>query len=232
MRISSNSYYYQSQYASAQKASQTSEVDDTATTEKLSNQEILEKLKEQIEARASESSGDYGDLYASGQLVKMNIRMRSVEGSEDASKMEAVRSGFDAIKEADLSSLSSEDASQLLTDLQSALTGISSPDGSFEAISQLDVSSMSADEVKEALSSIQTRAKEGPGRPPMGMPPMGPPPGSEEADSAEETSETSTYDTLMKMLERIDEEDNDESLSAIEDVLNQLMTKIAEKKSS
>ncbi len=238
MRITSNSQYLQSVYSSSlQKTAETTE--STSTTETLDNEAILEKLKEQIKARTYENSSDYGDLIASGQMAKMNFRIQPVEESGDTSSMEALRTSFDTIRDSDIESLSAEDASALLTSLQSSLDGTTSPDGSFEAISQLDVSSLTESQVKEALSSIQTRAletsskteKSENGMRPMGPPPMGPPPGAEGTTSTE-TEETTALETLEALLERLSEEDDDETLSSIEELLSNWTDKILALKNS
>lgn len=232
MRITSNSQYLQSVYASS--LQQTAATTESTTTETLDNEAILEKLKEQIKARTSENTGDYGDLIASGQMAKMNFRIQPPEESGDTSSMEAIRSSFDTIRDSDIESLSAEDSRTMLTNLQSSLNGATSPDGSFEAISQLDVSSLSDDQVKEALSSIQTRALEASsetegtekGMRPMGPPPMGPPPGASESSSTD-SEETTSLDTLKELLAKLSEEDDDDTLSSIEDMLNSWVDKIA-----
>lgn len=233
MRITSNSQYLQSVYASSlQKATETTE--STATTETLDNEAILEKLKEQIKARTSENSGDYGDLIASGQMAKMNFRIQPVEESGDTSSMEAIRSSFDTIRDSDIESLSAEEASEMLTNLQSSLEGTTSPDGSFEAISQLNVSTLTESQVKEALSSIQTRALEASsetegtenGMRPMGPPPMGPPPGAK-GTSSTDSEDTTALETLEELLARLSEDDDDETLSSIGELLSNWADKIS-----
>ncbi len=231
MRITSNSQYLQSVYSSSlQKANATTE---STATETLDNESILEKLKEQIKARTSENSSDYGDLIASGQMAKMNFRIQPTEETGDTSSMEAIRTSFDTIRDSDIESLSAEDSRTMLTNLQSSLEGASSPDGSFEAISQLDVSSLSDDQVKEALSSIQTRALDASseteganGMRPMGPPPMGPPPGAQ-GTSSTDTEETTSLSTLEELLAKLSEDDDDDSLSSIEKMLNSWADKIA-----
>ena len=235
MRITSNSQYLQSVYASSLK--QTAATTESTTTETLDNEAILEKLKEQIKARTSENTGDYGDLIASGQMAKMNFRIQPPEENGDTSSMEAIRSSFDTIRDSDIESLSAEDSRTMLTNLQSSLEGATSPDGSFEAISQLDVSSLSDDQVKEALSSIQTRALEVSsetegtdgaqnGMRPMGPPPMGPPPGAQQSSSTD-PEKTTSLDTLKELLAKLSEEDDEDTLSSIEDMLNSWATKIS-----
>lgn len=232
MRITSNSQYLQSVYASS--LQQTAATTESTTTETLDNEAILEKLKEQIKARTSENTGDYGDLIASGQMAKMNFRIQPPEESGDTSSREAIRSSFDTIRDSDLEALSIEDSRTMLTNLQSSLKGATSPDGSFEAISQLDVSSLTDDQVKEALSSIQTRALEASsktegtqtGMRPMGPPPMGPPPGANSTSSTE-SEETSSLETLEELLAKLSEEDDEDALSSIEELLNNWADKIA-----
>lgn len=232
MRITSNSQYLQSVYASS--LQQTAATTESTTTETLDNEAILEKLKEQIKARTSENTGDYGDLIASGQMAKMNFRIQPPEESGDTSSMEAIRSSFDTIRDSDIESLSAEDSRTLLSTLQSSLEGATSPDGSFEAISQLDVSSLSDEQVKEALSSIQTRALEASsetegnpnGMRPMEPPPMGPPPGAS-GTSSTDSDETSSLETLEELLAKLSEDDDEDTLSSIEDILNNWADKIA-----
>lgn len=230
MRISSNSYALNlSQYASASKATSTSEEETSTST--ISGAELLERIKAQLESRDSSGSvsTDYADLLAGGQYVKQNIRIEPVDNAERTEKMENIRSSFDAIKDADLDSLTDEEAATLLSNLQSSLSAMTSSESSstkknasFEAISKIDVSSLSSEELKSALSSIQeeaqTMSKAGGGKRPNGPPPMGPPPsgapggaaGTSGTSSTEETEETDEIDTLEELLEYLAEKAEEE----------------------
>lgn len=236
MRISSSNYYSNlSQYGLTSKTNGTVEEESSSST--ISSAELLERIKAQLESRESSGtvSTDYADLLAGGQMVKQNIRIEPVDSAERSEKMEAIRTNLDAIKNADLNALTDEEASTLLTNLQSALSAVSgttsgsSPkNASFEAISKIDVSTLSSDALKSALSTIQEEAqnmsKSGGGKRPNGPPPMGPPPSgapggvkgssasnsTEETDATDETDETDEIDTLEELLKYLQEQQEKE----------------------
>lgn len=169
MKVYSNSYDYTSllsAYASQQRTSQSTGTDTSQSKTTQAVDSLMKRLA------PPDMGGSLMSLSASGQKVKDSIQRPEPPTEEMKAAMDQIRTDFESIQSADVDSLSSDDAKELLEQLVSDMSALPTSSSASESSTGIDVESLTDDEIKDMLQTIQEQLENGRGTPP-------PPPPSE-----------------------------------------------------
>lgn len=221
-----------SAYSARQKSNQSTSTTDTAASQTVSS--LFERLAPPDMGASAMS------LSASGQKIKDSIQRPEPPTDEMKAAMDQVRSDFESIQSADVESLSSDDAKDLLNQLiadMGVLPAKQTASGSEETSEALSVSSLTDSEIKDILEQIQdqlenTAASGGTPPPPPEMQGMmwGFDPSALLSDSTEETTGTGSTDSTDMAQQLIDllTESYDSTSESSSDYAAKLKESIAE----
>jgi len=200
--INSNYYYSTAQTNTAYRFRTANQSTATSSAAKVASVSTSSSSSTQINPQ------DLFEMFqAQSNLKRSELNTNSTESAET---MEAVKSLVDEIKNLDLSTLSEEEVTDVLTGFQEVLASVSNAPTAATTLKNADLSTMSSADQSALLEDIQTeaitldKAMMG-GRRPNGPPPGGKPPGkTDETDSV--SSITSTTEDEQTAMEKLLEE--------------------------
>lgn len=96
-------------------------------------------------------------LSSSGKSIRDSLQTQGT-GSDMSQKFEAVKTDMDAIKSADIESMSADEVKEMLTNLQNDLKAINS-NSSSNSSQTLDISSLTESQTRDMLEDIQENAE-------------------------------------------------------------------------
>jgi hypothetical protein len=169
MKISSNYYdYYSQMYQLNSLSNSQTNTDSQIGTEDSSSSKNQTKAISSIQTRSyvPDENVDIEDLNYSGTMLANSLKLQSNYSSEISENMEKLKTDMDSLKTTDIDNMSSDDAKEILTQLQTDMSSINSPDGESSDISNIDIDSMSESDMKDILKKIQDQANSMPVPPP------------------------------------------------------------------
>lgn len=221
-----------SAYAARQRSTQSTDTDTSQSTASQAVSSLLGRLS------PPDKGASVMSLSASGQKVKDSIQRPEPPTEEMKAAMKQLRTDFQTIQSADVDSLSSDDAKDLLNQLVSdigVLPGTTAASGSEDTAEVFDISSLSDLEIKEILQKIQDQLEKNPkpaGAPPPEMQGMmwGFDPSALLSDGTSENTGISSSDTAQRAQQLVDllTESYDSSSESSSDYATELKASIAE----
>lgn len=154
MRISSNYYnYYTNLYSSNTISNQNTNSEDVSSSESISDLLTIPRKKP-----AFEESGSISDLDFSSRRLMHNMKMDGNDTSEASESMNKIKADMDAIKNADIDSMSAEDVKSTLTNFLTDMQSMPRPNEETNDAPEISIDNMSEADMRKMLEDIQERA--------------------------------------------------------------------------
>ncbi|KOA18462.1 hypothetical protein CLHOM_33640 [Clostridium homopropionicum DSM 5847] len=159
MRISSNYYNYYNQLNSANSISKQT----TSSEESSSSESIVDVISSSNKRKAEyKESGSITDLDFSVRKLMHDMKMQDNDTSEISESMNKIKEDMDAIKIADIDSMSTDELKTTLTNLITDMQSMPRPNDDLNDNSEISLDNMSEADMREMLKDIQERANNAP----------------------------------------------------------------------
>jgi len=158
MRISSNYYnYYTNLYSSNTISNQNTNSEEVSSSENIADVLTIPRKKPTYE-----ESGSITDLDFSVRKLMHDMKMQDNDTSEISESMNKIKTDMDAIKIADIDSMSTDELKTTLTNLITDMQSMPRPNDDLNDNSEISLDNMSEADMREMLKDIQERANNAP----------------------------------------------------------------------